>query len=116
MLTPLLTNHRHGYYKGIGRGGSLYFSIQNSRNRAQLKSGGGLHLNVKDIGSFFFFFFFRFLYRRSSAILSWSSTHVLFWIIGPPYVRGSTQRPFSLVPLAGFEPMQRQSIQQVPTP
>ena len=28
---------------------------------------------------FFFFFFFRFLYRRSSALMCWSSTDVLFW-------------------------------------
>ena len=35
---------------------------------------------------FFFFFFFWFLYRRCSGIMSWSSTHVLFWTIGPPSV------------------------------
>ena len=27
----------------------------------------------------------RFLYRRSSAIMSCTSTHGLFWIIGPPF-------------------------------
>ena len=59
------------------------------------------------------------LYRRGSANMSWSSTHVLFWIIGPPYVGeggGVIQRPFSLLPLTGFEPMQAQSKQQVLAP
>ena len=36
-------------------------------------------------GGFFVFLFFRFLYRRSSAILSWSSTYVLSWITGAPF-------------------------------
>ena len=43
-----------------------------------------------------FFPFFPFLYRRSSAIISWSSIHVLVWIIGKPYVQGAFQRPFSV--------------------
>ena len=33
-------------------------------------------------------FCFLFLYRRSSAIMRWSSTHVLCWIIGAPSVQG----------------------------
>ena len=33
--------------------------------------------------------FWVFLYRGSSAITSWSSTHVLFWIIGAPSVQGA---------------------------
>ena len=36
------------------------------------------------------FFLFSFLYRRSSAIMSWSSTHVLFRTIGLPSVQGVT--------------------------
>ena len=63
-----------------------------------------------------FFRFFRFLSRRSSAIMSWSSTGVLFGSLGHLLCRGSSQRPFLLVPLWGLEPMQQQSEQQVPTP
>ena len=37
----------------------------------------------------FFSFSGRFLYRRSLAGLSWSSTHILFWITGAPSVQGA---------------------------
>ena len=65
---------------------------------------------------FFFFFFFRFLYRRGSAIMSWSSTHVLFGSLGHLMWGGLPNVHFSFVPLTGFEPMQGQPKQQVPTP
>ena len=45
---------------------------------------------------FFFFFFFRFLSRRSSAIMSWSSNDVLLDHLGHLLCRGSSQCPFSL--------------------
>ena len=62
-----------------------------------------------------FFFFVQFLYRRSSAIISWSSTDVLFWNhMGTLCAGGHPNVPFSLLPLLGLEPMQAQSEQQVP--
>ena len=39
---------------------------------------------------FFFFFFFWCLYRRSSAIMSWSSTDVLFWTHWATFCGGVT--------------------------
>ena len=78
------------------------------------------YFNLTNVVARFFSFFF--LYRRSSAIMSWSSTHVLFWIIGPPSGGGGggggghPNVHFSFVLLTGFEPMQEQPKQQVPTP
>ena len=72
--------------------------------------------SLSDLWHIFFFFFLWVLYRRSSAIilLVFHSRPVLdHWAT---LCGGSTQRPFSLVPLAGFEPMQAQPKQQVPTP
>ena len=70
-------------------------------------SGSGVMQVIKknQLKIFFSVFFLLFLYRRSSAIMSWSSTDVLFWIIGPPSVGGSSQLPFSL-PWPGLEPAQ----------
>ena len=38
--------------------------------------------------SMFLSFFLFFVYRCSSAIMSWYSADILFWIIGAPYVQG----------------------------
>ena len=73
----------HGYGFRITNGGDNMVSTVFEINLLFWASLGCIH-----------FFFFFFLYRRSSAIMSWSSTHVLFWIIEPPSVGGSPQCPF----------------------
>ena len=69
--------------------------------------------------NFFLFFFYFFLVF----IQAWFSYHFLLVFhsrpvrtVGPPSVGGSSQRPFSLLPLPGLEPRQAQCKQQVPTP
>ena len=67
----------------------------------------------KSLVVFFLFFFNTGVVQLSLAGLPLTSCS---GSLGHLLCRGSPQRPFSLVPLAGFEPMQGQSKQQVPTP
>ena len=98
MLSSVIRN----FSKPVGRGGSI-----------------GLYEHCLFRDTFFWGGEGGCFYTRGSAIILLVFHSRPVWTDGPSSVGGGGgghPNPFSLLPLTGFEPMQAQSKQEVPTP